>query len=68
MGCFALKIYWINNKTQFCIYVLINLPGDDIEALVVQETRGKISPITGAHKWSIYIFQALYRETSGMMT
>jgi hypothetical protein len=30
--------------------------------LVVLETRGKTFPITSAYKWSIYIFQAWYRE------
>ena len=29
---------------------------------MVPETRGKTSPITGAYKQSIYIFQAWYRE------
>jgi hypothetical protein len=29
---------------------------------MVPETRGKTSPITGAYKQSIYIFQAWYRD------
>jgi hypothetical protein len=36
MGC--------NDKNQFCIYMLISLPQDNIEELVVPETRGKHPP------------------------
>jgi hypothetical protein len=56
------KYYWMDDETQFCIYTLISLSQADIEELVVPEARGKTSPITGAYKWSIYIFQAWYRD------
>jgi hypothetical protein len=53
----------MTKPSQFCIYTLISLPHrDDIEELMVPETRGKASPITGAYKQSIYIFQAWYRD------
>ncbi len=48
----------MDDETQFCIYTLISLSQADIEELVVPEAREKIFPITGAYKWSIYIFQA----------
>jgi hypothetical protein len=52
----------MDDKTQFCIYTLISLSQADIEELVVLQARGGTSLITGAYKWSIYIFQAWYRE------
>jgi hypothetical protein len=48
-------------KSSF-VFTLIGLSHTDIEDLVVMEARGKTSPITGAYKQSIYIFQAWYRE------
>jgi hypothetical protein len=42
---------------------LLSTPAQaDFGELVVLETRGKTFPITSAYKWSIYIFQAWYRE------
>jgi hypothetical protein len=49
--------------TQFCVCTHSGLAFTDIEDLMVLEVRGKTSPIsTGAYKWSIYIFQAWFRE------
>jgi hypothetical protein len=56
------KYYWVDDKTQFCIYTLISLSQADIEELVAPETRGKPFPITIAYNQSIYIFQAWHRE------
>jgi hypothetical protein len=58
----AFKHYWMDDETQFCVYTPIDLSRTDIEGLVVLEARGKASPITGAYKQSIYIFQAWNRE------
>jgi hypothetical protein len=58
----SFKYYWMDDKTQFCISTLISLSQTDIEELVVLEARGKTFPITGAYKWSMYIFQQTNKD------
>jgi hypothetical protein len=53
---------WMMKPSFVFTHCLIGLSGTAIEDLVVLEARGKTFPITGAYKWSIYIFQAWYRE------
>jgi hypothetical protein len=58
----AFKYYWMDDETQFCMYILISLSQADIEELVVPEARGKTYITTSVYKWKMYIFQAWYRE------
>ena len=53
---------WMTKPSFLFTATLISLSQGDIEEFVVPEARGKTSPITGAYKGNIFIFQACYRE------